>query len=331
MSDRERQTGERRLARRELLTAASALAVAAGCSSRDREGQISVKRASEPSAQMPSTTSLATTTTAMPEVVMPPSESVPETAATTPPQIEASSVVEEIAGRLAGREPLVWGLNVGSMVTSYSSGEPSLALTFDACGGPQGSGYDAELINMLIAFSIPATLFLCGRWIDANQAVARTLISNPLFEIGNHGHDHRPLSANGRSAYGIAGTASVRDALIEVAANDVTLRQLGVRSPRWFRSGTAYADDVCLAGLKLMGYDFVGFTTNADAGATASAAQIRSQLIASGPGSIVLSHMNHPTKSTFEGFSQTLGELLAKRTKFVRLSEVADRLVLAHP
>lgn len=44
-------------------------------------------------------------------------------------------------------------------------------------------------------------------WIDANPDWARQIAVNPLFQIENHGTLHEPLSVNGRSAYGIAGTA----------------------------------------------------------------------------------------------------------------------------
>lgn len=59
-----------------------------------------------------------------------------------------------------------------------------LALTFDACGGPHGSGYDVELITYLEKMKIPATLCVSGRWIDANYATFLNLSKNSLFEIG---------------------------------------------------------------------------------------------------------------------------------------------------
>src|SRR5258708_792652 len=87
-----------------------------------------------------------------------------------------------------------------------------IALTFDACGGPGGSGYDQALIDFLRRRQVPATLFLNSRWIDANPAAFHLLAAEPLFEIGNHGTRHRPLSVTGRSAYGIPGTRSAGEA-----------------------------------------------------------------------------------------------------------------------
>jgi peptidoglycan/xylan/chitin deacetylase (PgdA/CDA1 family) len=94
-----------------------------------------------------------------------------------------------------------------------------IALTFDACGGPGGSGYDRALIDFLRRREIPATLFINSRWIDANPAIFRRLAAEPLFEIANHGTRHRPLSVTGRSAYGIPGTRSAAEVYDEISAS----------------------------------------------------------------------------------------------------------------
>ena len=101
-----------------------------------------------------------------------------------------------------------------------------IALTFDACGGPGGSGYDQALIDFLRRHEVPATLFLNSRWIDANPAAFRLLAAEPLFEIANHGTRHRPLSVTGRSAYGIPGTRNAGEVYDEVAGNQAKLTRL---------------------------------------------------------------------------------------------------------
>ncbi len=62
--------------------------------------------------------------------------------------------------------------------------------------------------------------------------------------IANHGTRHRPLSVTGRSAYGIAGTRSAGEVYDEVAGNQAKLTRLLGVPPRFFRSGTAYCDDI---------------------------------------------------------------------------------------
>src|SRR4030043_423753 len=86
----------------------------------------------------------------------------------------------------------------------------------DPCGGPKGSGYDAKLIDFLISEAIPATLFISGKWINANPDIFQTLARNPLFGIENHGLDHKTCSAIGQSVYGIRGTKNVGEIYDEV-------------------------------------------------------------------------------------------------------------------
>ena len=84
--------------------------------------------------------------------------------------------------------------------TRLDTGEKVIALTLDACGSAGGKGVDSRLIDFLIDKQIPETLFINGRWIDANPALFRQLAANPLFEIANHGMLHRPASTSGRAA-----------------------------------------------------------------------------------------------------------------------------------
>jgi peptidoglycan/xylan/chitin deacetylase (PgdA/CDA1 family) len=76
------------------------------------------------------------------------------------------------------------------------SGPPAckaIALTFDMCPVRAGTGYDAPLIETLIARRIPATFFLSGRWMEKHEAEVRALLAVPYFEIGTHGHTHAHL------------------------------------------------------------------------------------------------------------------------------------------
>ena len=94
----------------------------------------------------------------------------------------------------------------GIDTTVPGAGGRTLALTFDACGGPGGSRVDTGLVEVLRRNHVAATLFLNQRWVRSNRAYAEELVADPLFRIGNHGTRHLPLSVSGRSAYGIVGT-----------------------------------------------------------------------------------------------------------------------------
>ena len=229
-----------------------------------------------------------------------------------------------VVDRYAGLRPSYWGLRApGSWArfsTNSSAAARAVCLTFDACGSA-GDGYDARLIDVLRTHRVPATLFINRRWALAHPRTFRTLAADPLFEIGNHGTAHRPLSVSGRSAYGIGGTRSVGEAYDEIAGMHTWLSAHDL-PPRFFRPGTAHADDIATRVARAMGQWVVGFSVNGDFGATAGPAQVHRQFLAVRPGGIVLAHFNHPGSGTAAGVARALPVLKERGYRFRRLSEV---------
>ncbi|MFF2955192.1 polysaccharide deacetylase family protein [Kitasatospora sp. NPDC057965] len=250
--------------------------------------------------------------------------SAPASAPASPPASAPATTLPTRAAvttRYAAAAPTSWGLDVPGVLTALPGAARAIALTFDACGGSGGSGYDAALIDTLRAHAVPATLFLNARWIDANPEVFANLAADPLFEIANHGTAHRPLSVTGRSAYGIAGTRDPGEVYDEVAGNLAKLTALLGRPPRFFRSGTAHYDDVATRIAADLGQRIAGFSTNADGGATLPAAQVQRELADAEPGGIVIAHMNRPASGTARGVAAALPALLAAGRTFTRLSD----------
>ena len=223
--------------------------------------------------------------------------------------------------RYSGKQPSAWGEAVPGVVSRLPTKDRVVALTLDACGGHAGSGYDAELIETLRRERVPATLFVNARWIEANPRRFQRLAADPLFEIANHGTEHRPLSVTGRSAYGIAGTTGVAGVINEVAANQRLITKIIGATPAFFRSGTAYYDDVAVRVVADLGLRVVNFDVLGDAGATYSAAQVADAMLKSKPGSIILAHMNRPNGGTAEGIAAALPRVRRRGFRFVRLSE----------
>jgi peptidoglycan/xylan/chitin deacetylase (PgdA/CDA1 family) len=196
-----------------------------------------------------------------------------------------------------------------------------LALTLDACGSPNGKGFDAALFAFLEQERIPATLFVNARWIDANPELFRKLAADPLFEIANHGLLHRPASVNGRSVYGIDGTRDVGQLVDEIEGNARKIFALTGLRPRYYRSGTAYYDEVAVQVSRSLGHEVVGFSILGDAGATYSREQVRQALLSAQPGDIAILHMNHPDGGTAGGVIAALPELKRRGFRFVKLSD----------
>jgi peptidoglycan/xylan/chitin deacetylase (PgdA/CDA1 family) len=228
---------------------------------------------------------------------------------------------EQIVAKFSGRIPHEWGEVVKGVKTRLNTDQKVLALTFDACGGPKGSRYDAKLIDFLTGEAIPATLFISGKWMDANPEIFQTLSSNPLFEIENHGLTHRPCSATGRSVYGIKGTKSVGEIYNEIEGNALKIMNLTGRRPKYYRPGAAYSDEICVEIANALGYEVVNFSVRGDAGATYPKRQVEEALLHSASGSIVLMHMNHPEGGTAKGVIAAIPELRNRGFRFVKLSE----------
>lgn len=236
-------------------------------------------------------------------------------------ETEHEALREQTALEFSGRVPHEWGERVSGVLTRLKTSDKVVALTLDACGSSRGKGIDSALIAFLEQQRIPATLFINARWIDANPKLFKILSANPLFEIANHGLWHRPASVSGRSAYGIAGTATVGELVDEIEGNARKICALTGKRPRYYRSGTACYDEVAVEVSRRLGHEVIGFSVLGDAGATYRKDQVRAALLRATAGDIVILHMNHPAGETAAGVIEALPELRRRGFRFVKLSD----------
>lgn len=296
-----------------LLGAAGLLA---GCARPGAGGSAPATGASSTGASAGSTTAAGVTATPTPSATPTPAPSATAGAR----GVLSSADLAAIAARYEGRTPTDFGLEVPGVVLR-SDARP-VVLTLDACGGPGGEGVDTDLLDLLRAEQVPATLFLNARWIEANRALVDRLAGEELFELANHGTRHRPLSVTGQEAYGINGTAGVSEAIDEVYANHRLMTEATGRAPRFFRPGTAYFDDVAVELVRELGEVPVNFDVNGDAGATFTVAQVASAVGTVRPGSIIIGHMNRPDGATAEGLATALPQLRRAGHTFAQLGQV---------
>lgn len=220
-----------------------------------------------------------------------------------------------------GLVPTLFGVSMDGIVDTVprqTGAARTVALTFDGCGGPGGSGVDWEIIRTLHEFRVPATLFVSESWIEANPDTTRELAADPLFRLENHGTRHLPLTVNGRAAYGIHGTANPAEAMEEIEGNRKVLASYGVDST-WFRAGTAHYDDVAVRIAGDKGARIAGFGVNGDDGAQASPATVAARIVGAPDGAIVLAHFNHPGSGTAAGLREALTQLEGQDVRFVFL------------
>jgi peptidoglycan/xylan/chitin deacetylase (PgdA/CDA1 family) len=226
----------------------------------------------------------------------------------------------KISSEFSNKLPNEWKENATGVIQSLNTKNKVIALTCDACGS-KNDGYDKELIDFLIKQNVPATLFINARWIDKNLEIFKNLANNDLFEIENHGMEHKPCSVNGKSIYGLAGTNSVEKVIDEIEKNGIKIKNLTGKKPKFYRSGTAYYDEIAVEIANELGYKVIGFNILGDMGATYNADEVEKAFLQSKEGSIIICHFNHPKKETFEGLMKAIPKLKANGFKFVKLEE----------
>lgn len=216
-----------------------------------------------------------------------------------------------------------WGEH-GAGITDVvytSSAMKEVYLTLDACGS-KNDGYDADLIAFFRKEKIQATLFINARWIDKNPEIFSDLAKDTLFKIANHGMSHKPASVSGKTVYRIKGTVSKDDLVREVKDNADKIEKLTGKRPVWYRSGTAYYDDRAIKIITQdMGFKIAGFAITVDEGATLPADKVYRKTLQAKSGDILLAHMNHPEKETYEGLKPALLELRKQGFVFKQLPD----------
>jgi peptidoglycan/xylan/chitin deacetylase (PgdA/CDA1 family) len=195
-----------------------------------------------------------------------------------------------------------------------------LVLTFDACGGKGGSGYDKDLIEFLRKERIPATLFITGLWMDAHPDLFYQLSQDTLFEIENHGLKHKPCSVSEERPYGIEATDSIGAAIDEIELNARKILFYTKRRPLFYRSATAETDEACAKVAQALKMNIIGFQIlSGDVGGTKKEIVRQNILSHLTPGAIVIGHFNHPEWNTFEALQITIPALRQAGYQFIKL------------
>lgn len=196
-----------------------------------------------------------------------------------------------------------------------------IALTFDACGG-QGDGYNKDLIDYLRAERIPATLFVTGVWIDKNREAFAALAADPLFEIENHGLLHRLCSSEGRGMYGVTGTSGLPGVIDEMELGARKIESLTGRRPLFFRSATAFTDELSRRVARRLGMEVVSYNILSGDAKRISAGRMNSNILRGARhGAVVLMHFNHPEWPVKQALEMAVPELRARGFNFARLED----------
>lgn len=192
-----------------------------------------------------------------------------------------------------------------------------VALTFDIehPDRPTHAGVTESILDTLAEADVRATIFIQGRWAQANPKLTRRIASDGHL-VGCHSHFHARMPMLTRR-----GLAS------DVQSATATIRRISGIDPRpWFRcpfgaidSGTAVLDD-----LARLGYRNVGWTVDsrdwASRGHDGVARRVIDGAVAYGDGAISLMH-GWPATNT-AALPRIIDELRDRAAQFVTV----DRL-----
>ncbi|MFG2333280.1 polysaccharide deacetylase family protein [Streptomyces sp. NPDC048604] len=204
-----------------------------------------------------------------------------------------------------------------------------VALTFDADmtadQGPRaarGEHFDnPQLIATLRRLKVDATVFMTGRWAEEYPAQARSIGTDPLFEIANHSYSHHAFAS---PCYGLP-TVARGDMAADVRRAFDAFRRAGARHVvPYFRFPGGCYDDEALRALgpaqvTAVQWDVVSgdaFAKDGDAVAEQVLAGVR-------PGSLVVMHCTRSAAPvTEQAIRRIVPELRARGYRFVKVSEL---------
>ncbi len=242
---------------------------------------------------------------------------------------DITSIKQSIEIKYSKTMPVLFSQKQKGIKNIIFTNEKIIALTFDACGRtPEGSKLNIALINYLNSEKLPATLFISGLWLDKNLNSLYELSQNKLFEIENHGLKHKPATVNGQKGYGITGTKNISEFIEEVEINARKIEDITGRRPVFYRSGTAFFDDVAVKISYELNHIPLNFSLNpGDFDENAPADLLASRILKSAhSGSIILMHINHPENKSLKALEIAIPVLIKNGYRFVKLEDIKDKL-----
>ncbi|MEQ1694451.1 MAG: polysaccharide deacetylase family protein [Hyphomicrobiaceae bacterium] len=241
---------------------------------------------------------------------------------------------------LAAFAPVAPGLRGAIRRVELPKGKKLIALTFDLCEQPgEIAGYDGAIFDYLRANGIKATLFTGGKWMRSHGVRFPQLMTDPLFEIANHGEAHRNLRLLSGAPLQdeISGPQRAYEAIRAETANaNQCLSPSASKAPNrmtLFRFPYGACNDASLAAVNDAGLLAIQWdVSTGDPSPGTSAQQISDAMVHNArPGSIIISHANGRGFHTAAALPLAIPKLLAAGYTFVTVSELlaAGRPVIA--
>jgi len=246
----------------------------------------------------------------------------------------APQVVPPI-GELVESAPIRPSMRGSIRSVRLPAGRKLIALTFDLCEAlHEVAGYQGEIVDILRVNDVKATFFMGGKWMLSHRQRAQQLMSDPLFEVGNHTWAHRNL----RLLTGSALTDEVKGAQIayELLRRELEDRQcvrpgrgggaheLAAKRLNLFRFPFGACDPNSLEEIGNLGLLAVQWDVSSDDPDLKQTPELLTKKILEEvrPGSIVLFHANGRGWYTDDALPGIIAALKARGYQFATVTEL---------
>ncbi|MEV7561802.1 polysaccharide deacetylase family protein [Streptomyces sp. NPDC089795] len=210
--------------------------------------------------------------------------------------------------------------------------DKTVALTFDADmtsdQGPRaadGEHFDnPALISTLRTLEVPSTIFMTGRWAEEYPDQAKSIGTDPNFEIANHSYSHHAFTSPCYGLPALDGAAARADVDRAFAA----FRKAGaVNTVPYFRFPGGCYDDQALRALSTARVTAVQWdVVSGDAFAKDPGPVAEQVLDGVKPGSVVVMHCTRSAAPvTEEAVRRIVPELRKRGYRFVKVSELMGK------
>jgi peptidoglycan/xylan/chitin deacetylase (PgdA/CDA1 family) len=227
---------------------------------------------------------------------------------------------EIISTEFSGQVPHEWGESVSGVKTRLKTEDKVVMLGVDICD-LMDKGQDAKLIKFLAAENIPATLFLCGDWVDKNSAILKKLTANPLFEIANQGVSRKACSVSGKSVNSTPGTGNIRELFAEIEQNARKIEAVTGVLPQYYHAGSGYYDEVAVRIVRALGYEALGSSDRGIQVKSFEQKQALDVLVTPVAGAIAILGGVSLQSSSVDSVIEAVRKLRSKGYKFVKVSD----------
>ncbi|MDD9379562.1 polysaccharide deacetylase family protein [Streptomyces sp. ZAF1911] len=210
--------------------------------------------------------------------------------------------------------------------------DKTVALTFDADmtsdQGPRAAGGEhfdnPQLISTLRTLKVPSTVFMTGRWAEEYPDQAKSIGTDPNFEIANHSYSHHAFKS---PCYGLP-TLDEAAARADVDRAFEAFRKAGaVNTVPYFRFPGGCYDDQALRAISTAKVTAVQWdVVSGDAFAKDPDAVAEQVLSGVKPGSVVVMHCTRSAAPvTEEAIRKIVPELRKRGYRFVKVSDLIGK------